>query len=163
MKKKFGFTLIEVLIVVLLISIISTVAVLTIGSNQQKQLENFANKIKQLIILAEQEAMLRPATLGVAFTEDEMQFYILASDSKTWSEIQEKPFQTRNIPKNISATVSINGENKKFTGEPQIAVFSNLSTTPFLITLTLENHETSYKITGDNTGNIIAEAASEDD
>src|SRR5258708_39791946 len=71
----YGFTLIEILIVIVIISIVSGIAALTISRNQQKQYEYLANSLAHLITLAEEEAMLRPATLGLAFTPNSFQFF----------------------------------------------------------------------------------------
>src|SRR5438105_3387067 len=73
-RRTLGFTLIEILIVIVIISIVTGIAALTISRNQQKQYEYLATSLSHLITLAEEEAMLRPTTLGLAFTDHTFQF-----------------------------------------------------------------------------------------
>jgi general secretion pathway protein H len=70
-----GFTLIEILIVIVIISIVGGAALLTISNNKNKQLQTAAHQLAATLLVAEEEAMLRPATLGLAFTPSTFQFY----------------------------------------------------------------------------------------
>ena len=56
-----GFTLIELLVVIFIISIVTSVALLSISRNENKQLEAFTNELVQTVTLAEEQAMLQPS------------------------------------------------------------------------------------------------------
>ena len=74
MRRNSGFTLIEVLIVIFIISIVSTTALMTIGRNENRRLETLAIQITQMLTLAEEEALLQPAVIGLAISDTSFQF-----------------------------------------------------------------------------------------
>lgn len=74
-KKQYGFTLLEILIVMVIMSIVAGFAVMTISYNRNSQVEQIAKQLKNIITLAEEEAILQSTTLGLAFTQHSFQFY----------------------------------------------------------------------------------------
>jgi len=69
-----GFTLIEILVVILIISIVTSVALLSISRNENRQLETFTKDLVQTLTLAQEQAMLQPAVLGLAIERHTYQF-----------------------------------------------------------------------------------------
>ena len=61
-QAKRGFTLLELLVVLVIISIVASMAMLTIGHNQNKEMETFTKELTQTLTLAEEQACcsLRP-------------------------------------------------------------------------------------------------------
>ncbi len=74
--------MIEVLIVILIISIVSGVAVITMSTGQHQQSHRETLQITEEIRLAQQEALLRPATLSMTVTGNAIQFSIALQDAK---------------------------------------------------------------------------------
>jgi general secretion pathway protein H len=68
-NKSAGFTLIEILIVMVIISIVGAASLLSISRNKNSQMENFARQLTNLITLAQQQAMLQPAVIGMTFSD----------------------------------------------------------------------------------------------
>ena len=91
-RSKAGYTLIEILIVVLIISIVTSVAMLSIGRNENKQMESFAQELMQMLSLAEEQAMLQPTVLGLMLSEQSLQFASFKpafdSDKSSWIPLQ---------------------------------------------------------------------------
>ena len=73
-KTKAAYTLIEILIVLFIISIVTGVAILHVRYNENKQIETFANRFVGLVRLAEEQAMLQPAVLGLSIRYNRFQF-----------------------------------------------------------------------------------------
>ncbi len=152
-KKDKGFTLIEILIVMVIIGIIAGVAVITIHSNQQKQYETFANQLTNAIVLAEQEAMLRPATLSLTFTSRSFQFYILQRDN-TWAPIH---ITSAVLPSNLKITLKINNEMIPANEHALIIPPSN-DLMPFVIFIGKQGEKPYYQIIGKTNGEVSSEA-----
>src|SRR5438445_13371118 len=70
-----GFTLLEILVVLVIMNIVAGMAVLTIDRNANKRLQTFTQTLMQSLTLAEEQALLQPATLGLAFTPHSFCFY----------------------------------------------------------------------------------------
>ena len=78
-----GFTLIEILIVIVIISITAGVAVMTLSMNQHKKFELVSQRMVNLILLAEEEAMLRSVILGFTVSAHSFQFYEYQHDAQS--------------------------------------------------------------------------------
>ncbi|EKD54043.1 MAG: hypothetical protein ACD_60C00128G0019 [uncultured bacterium] len=162
-----GFTLIELLIVMLIISIVAGIATLTLGSNQHKQYEKLAAEFINKIELAEEEAMLRPATLAVGFTSHAFYFYIDQQDPKTlkhtWQLMKEPALATRNIPSNVEITLKINDKTIEPNGQPAIIISSSLDLTPFVIFIGKKHQKPYYKVMGFANGDLKSERFHEEE
>lgn len=147
-----GFTLIEILIVMLIISIVSSIAVLTITHNQNKNLDYLAMQLTRLISLAEEEAMLRPATLGLAFTPTTFQLYEYQKNKKKWQPLTASPFQARQY--NAHLILQIHQENVSLNGQPQLIISESGDITPFVILIGKKDASPLYKIIGQANGSV---------
>jgi general secretion pathway protein H len=156
-----GFTLIELLIVIVIISIISSVALLTITHNQNKNIENFAHELIQIMTLAEHEAMLRPATLGLGLTKKTYQFYIYNSSSK-WELFLDKNLGNHTIPNNIQVVLKINDKIVALNAKPAIVISSSSDMTPFTILLGEPGKHPIYQVIGEANGNLKSEPVNEE-
>lgn len=155
-----GFTLIEILIVIVIISIVSGIAALTISRNQQKQYESLANRLSHLITLAEEEAMLRPATLGLAFTPESFQFFEYqnkATENKThWQAQTDKLYGLHSFSPNIKLTVKVQNKTVALDGQPHIIISASGDIVPFTIWIGKEDEPPSYQVTGYANGNVTS-------
>lgn len=148
-RKPVGFTLIELLVVMVIISILAGVAMVTIGSNSRKQVETLANQLKNLILLAETEAMLRPATLGLRFTSQSFQFY--QYQPTAWQPIKQGLLAAKNLPPDIQITI-------KPQNTPTIIITPDGNVTPFVILIGKKNKNPYYQVIGKENGEITSEA-----
>ncbi len=153
-----GFTLIEILIVIVIISIVSGVALVTLSSNKTKQLENLAKQLTHLITLAESEAMLQPCTLGLAFYHHSFQFFNYKPHEKNpWQAIVTGSLGLHNIPEHVQLTLRVNDEGKALDGKPYIFISESGDITAFTITIASIGHKPAYVVRGDASGNVQTE------
>lgn len=166
MKRKYGFTLIELLIVLLIISIVAGVAVVTVSSNQHKQFETLTKQLVNTFNLAEQEAMLRPATIGFAINGNSYQFYEFhrpqkASES-SWIPIDQTSLGMHKIPDNMQITLQVNGASIPANGKPQLIISPSNDLTPFVILIGKKNETPYYRVIGKANGEVNSEAVTEE-
>jgi general secretion pathway protein H len=153
-----GFTLIEILIVIVIISIVSSVALVTISGNKTKQVESFAKQLTRLITLAEQEAMLQPATLGLAFYQHSFQFFnYTPSEDNPWKAITTGSLGLHKIPEHIQLTLRVNNEGKVLDGKPHIFISESGDITAFTLTIANRGEKPAYVIRSDASGNVQTE------
>jgi general secretion pathway protein H len=162
-----GFTLIEVLIVLFIISIVTSVALLTMSHNENRQLESFTNELVQIMTLAEEQAMLQPSVLGLSLKENSFQFvaYQSSSDEKkqAWVPLEDKLLGTHTIPSHFQVDVEVNGkpassdnESGTANGMPQVVISTNGDITPFTIYVGKKGQKPRYVIRGDADGNVTS-------
>jgi general secretion pathway protein H len=150
---KAGFTLIELLIVIVIISIVSSVALLTISQNQNKNIEYFAHEFVQIMTLAEHEALLRPATLGLGLTAGSYQFYSYHSSGK-WQPLTDNNLNLHTIPDKIQITLKMNDKIVELNAKPVIIISESGDLTPFVMLLGRPEKRPTYQIIGDANGNV---------
>lgn len=166
-----AFTLIEILVVLFIISIVTSVALISVAHNENKKIESFANDLTQLITLAEEQAMLSPAILGLSFSTNTFQFASFQSitvKKKGWVTLNDGILGSHRIPDSIQ--VEVKGGNTRFDAEsgdeqdedddegenfvPQIIISMNGDVTPFSIYVGKRGEKAQYVITGDADGTI---------
>lgn len=158
-----GYTLIEILIVIFIISIVSTVALLTIGHNQNRRLETLATQITQLLTLAEEQAMLQPAVMGLSIGESSFQFLSYQPDADGqqmhWAALQDKALQAHAIPDGIALSLQLadqsTAEDDK-TQSPQIIISTNGDITPFTLYIGKQGYAPRYVVKGEADGTVTS-------
>lgn len=166
-----GFTLIEILVVIFIMSIVTSVALFSISRNENRQLESFAKELVQTVTLAQEQAMLQPSVLGLSIEKHGYQFaaYHLAENKKknSWSPLQDHLLGMHDIPGNIALTVEVGGQ--KIAREeseddvahvPQIVISTNGDITPFTIYVGKKGQSPRYMIKGDVDGTITSKLLS---
>lgn len=150
-----GMTLIEILVVILIISIVSSVALLTLSHNKNKALENVAQEITQMLTLAEEEALLKPGVFSVSVKDHVLQFMKYqssTSDKPKWVPLQDALFSTRVVPDDVMISLKVQND----TDEGRVVISSNGDLTPFVMKIGEKGKKPRYEITGDADGNIAS-------
>jgi general secretion pathway protein H len=157
-----GYTLIEILIVIFIISIVSTVALLTIGHNQNRRLETLATQITQLLTLAEEQAMLQPAVVGLSIGESSFQFFSYQPDADGkqmhWVEMQDKAMRAHVIPDGIRLQLQLADQaaakDETEQPSPQIIISTNGDITPFTLSIGKQGDAPRYVVKGEADGTV---------
>jgi general secretion pathway protein H len=132
-----GFTLLEIMVVLVLIGIVSTLAVFSIGEPSRQQLGNEAERVQALLQLASEEAMLTSREYGVIFYRDGYSFVIHdPRNESAWTPLEQGTFRRRQLPDGV--TLSLFVEGLAATGDetmqnalPQLVLFAAGGRTPF--------------------------------
>jgi general secretion pathway protein H len=97
MKKHHGFTLIEIMVVILIIGLMAgTVVVNFVGSNQQDKLGKQARRVQVLVAMASDFAVLNQQQLGLRVNPENSEYlFMRLDDNNQWQPIDS--------PENFSA------------------------------------------------------------
>lgn len=139
-----GFTLLELLVVLVLIGIIISFAVLSIGDGgRQERLKQEAQRLSSLFTLAGEEAVLRSLELGVVVQGQGYAF--VAYDGEGWQPIAgDGMFREYSLPDTLELSLYLDGLQvdlgpQAAEGEggltPQLLFFSSGERTPFELSL----------------------------
>jgi len=151
-----GFTLLEVMVVVIIIGIVISFAVLSINSDD-KTLDEEARRLQALINLTSQEAVLQSKELALQFNEDGYEF--LAFDGEKWQAIaDDEILRSRKLPDNVAVDYEPEGQKLTLKGmddeakPPRIYFLSSGEMTPFRLTLRRRGELDGYVLTGSARG-----------
>jgi general secretion pathway protein H len=158
-----GYTLIEILVVIFIISLVTSVAVLSIGRNENKQVEAFANQLTQMLSFAEEQAMLQPNVLGLSFNKHSLQFSSLQIEQdgtkQNWIPLNDNVLGKRDFPGDIEIGIQVgnalaNNDDQTVKDVPQIIISTNGDFTPFTIYVGRKGKKPLYVISGDENGTV---------
>lgn len=163
-----GFTLIELLVVIFIMSIVTTVTLMTIGRNENRDIETFANELTQMVSLAEEQALLEPAVLGIAIQSHGIEFKTLTKNQETqksaWEPLADHVLQRYAIPANMQLTLQVSGNQIDLSNNqksaPPIIISSNGGMTPFILYVGKAGKKPRFAVTADADGNVFSTALS---
>ena len=153
-----GFTLIEVMVVVVIIGILINFAVLSLRSHSPlDQLNEEARRLESLLRIASEEALLRSRFIGVDITETGYGF--LRLEEETWQPVDDTLFRDRELPDGIEITLNTSqppsDDEEKRT--PEIILLNSGEITPFDLKISSEQSDDYFRLSGDETGELALE------
>ena len=165
-----GFTLLEVMVVMLIVGIMATMVTLSMGNRSiDDRLQTEAERMEQLILLAQDESALKGIPLGLRFTASGYQF--LALDEKShWVDYSQgalgdrvisQPFyvelhiEGRQVPPAEDAKAGDSDAQSKVL--PQILLLPGGECTAFAIDVLAPGDRAYYHIEADALGKLQRE------
>lgn len=154
-----GFTLLEVLVVMVLIGIISSFAVLTVGRNPPQRLTEEGQRLAALITLQQQEALLTGEMRGIQFHTSGYAMYRFNAQ-QGWQPLAIDDYLVRrNLPTDIELQLWV--EQRRIALEnahsPQVLLLNNGEMTAFSVIFSQAHIATNtppYRVTGDALGRL---------
>ena len=155
-----GFTLLEVLVVVVIIGVMATVAVLSIGNRSlDDRLALEARRLQELFTLAADEAVLQGVELGFVQTPEGYEFLLL-KDGR-WIPLEDAgPLRARALAEPFYLSLQVDGrtvapqrtDDAKVELKPQVVLLSSGDATEFTLELRARQYDAYYRLQGDVLG-----------
>lgn len=172
-----GFTLLELLLVIVIVSIVSAAVVITMNpDNTHRELEKEARRLTQVLRQLADESLFQGQEFGVRFQEEEYAFFIWDRETNQWQGYEQAPvFRSYTLPEPFvmlfeAEDISYSLKKKKNTREDSQESFSTEETetsppnawflssgeiTPFSISMFSEgDSERRYLISANAVGDI---------
>ena len=115
-----GFSLIEILVVIVIIGIVMSIAILSItlvgGDNQ---LRDEAQRIVSLVAVAQDESLLQGREFGLEFMQDSYRFVEFDPLTRQWSEIVgDDTLRMRQLPEELELQLYIEDRRVLLKSDP---------------------------------------------
>jgi general secretion pathway protein H len=163
-----GFTLVEILVVVVIMAIVISLAVLSIGTTgRDAQLDEESRRIEGLVGLLHERALLEGRDFGLRIEPAAYEFVVYDSRRDRWAMLdQEHEFRHRDLPKGVSFQLELDSQivvikpmdrNLKSDAAPpapQLAIAASGEGTPFRLTLLRDGTASRASVDGDALGKI---------
>jgi general secretion pathway protein H len=167
-RQSAGFTLIELMVVMVLIGIIFSFAVLSLGGDDVAELmEQETRRLVTLLDMAGEEAVLSGEELAVYFTDAGYEFMVLRGER--WQTITDDALlKAHTLPAGMQFRLEVDGEPPALGGSddddeedsltPQIYILSSGEMTPFSATLESSDSYIRYHLSATILGKLEWEA-----
>ena len=167
-----GFTLVEILVVMLIITVVISLTVLTVTSTgRDAQLDEESRRIEGLVGLLHERALLEGRDFGLMIEPAAYGFVVYDTRRDLWLMLdQEREFRHRELPKGVSfqlqldsQTVVIKPVDRNLSSgpppNPQIAIAASGDGTPFRLILQRDGTQAKAAIDGDALGKVSREGS----
>lgn len=175
-QKQYGFTLIEILVVVIIVATISGIALMSMGLiGDDRELDTERKRLATLIEVAQDEAMMQGREFGLELMTSTYRFVEFDPFSSRWSEILgDDLFRLRKLPDGMEFELYVEDKRillennpKEFedpdeagmsltveTYAPHVFVFSSGESTSYEIRLMRPTHNQQLAMRGNVLGEI---------
>lgn len=157
-----GFTLLEVLAVMVIIGIILTFMTLSAGGDKRaEQMEREGRRLVALLQLASEEAVMRSEQLAMRVGDSDYAFMILHNNQ--WLPLEDdQSLRPREMPDGIELDLELEenppaGLTAEEADQPQVFLLSSGEMTPFVLNLSAPGTEQSYHIKATLLGRLELE------
>ena len=191
MKNQKGFTLIEILLVLVLLSVASVAVISTLPQKSSDDAKQQAQALYHRLQLLNEEAILSGKDYGVRFDEKRSSYQLLALSEKGWQKLSDDELpQSTALPDGLAMVLQLGGnvwkdedrlfkpgslfdedmfsevEDEKKVPTPQVFIMSSGELTPFSIAIYPQNlsvEQDAWQVVAKENGQIIILAPGEND
>ncbi|NOJ17483.1 prepilin-type N-terminal cleavage/methylation domain-containing protein [Vibrio jasicida] len=185
MQKHHGFTLIEILLVLVLLSLTAVAVIATLPTSQKDLSKQYAQSFFQRLQLLNEEAVLSGKDFGLRVDDVKSTYVLLSLTQDGWQplELKQIPSETK-LEGDISLQLDLGGgawddddrlfepgslfdedmfaeeddKEKKKVKPPQVFIFSSAEVTPFSLSFFPEDGDAfndGWRVIGKETGEIL--------
>lgn len=158
-----GFTLIEVMVVIVIVAILVTFAALSIGRDRTAVVDEEVRRFTALVDLAADEAILRGREIGIQFHRHGYRFSVFEMQEvgrPAWPVIgDDRLLRPRELSADITVRLRVDGLELPLPaeppshGDPQVILSSGGERTSFDLTLSIDDGGSIYAVgTGGDSG-----------
>ncbi|WP_404362935.1 type II secretion system minor pseudopilin GspH [Marinobacter sp.] len=132
-----GFTMIEILVVLVLVGLLASLAVVNLGgSADRRELENTVRDLYLLMQTASEQAILNNQELGLVLEDRTYRFVVFNDEERSWVSQSERLFRPRTLPEGTEVTSIVENDLPTLASDeealrPDIVFFSSGEITPF--------------------------------
>ncbi|WP_227712344.1 type II secretion system minor pseudopilin GspH [Marinobacter zhanjiangensis] len=175
-SRQSGFTMIEIMVVLVLVGLLASLAVVNLGGGSQQR--EMTSKIRELYVLmqtASEQAILNNEELGLVIDEQGYRFVVYDEREREWKTESERLFQGRGFPEWMSVVLFSEGDIPRLASrddeddedtrlQPDIVFYSSGETTPFELEFQLtQSSDRVYSLVADGLNEIEMKTPSDTD
>jgi len=152
-KRSRGFTLVEVIVVIFIIGLVTSIILIRTGGVRfQRNINLFAETFYSFLQVCQQQAILQPAVIGVMLQGETYQAYYWMNDAWVPLARTDGFWAPRAIPNDIHLYIASNSN-------PQIVIDASGGMNAFELNISYNGESPSYRIISSAAGLLTLQEA----
>ncbi len=162
-RRRAGFTLIEILVVLVIIAVLTSIAVLSVGVlGKDRGLETEGERYTDVVAAAEEQAQLEGRDFGIRFAASRYEVLTYVARRDRWESVaDDRLYAVHELPAGVSARLEIEGRPIQFSEDkpgqvrvPQVLLYSSGDVSPYRLSFGRDGSAESWAVDGDADGTL---------
>ncbi len=162
-RRRAGFTLLEILVVLVIIAVLTSIAVLSVGVlGKDRGLDAEGERYTDVAAAALEQAQLEGRDFGIRFSADRYEVLTYVVRRQRWEPLpDDRLYAAYALPAGITVRLEIEGKPIQFTEDkpgaervPQVLLFSSGDVSPYRLSFGREGSEDGWSVAGDADGTL---------
>jgi len=162
-RRRAGFTLIEILVVVIIIAVVTSIAVLSVGVlGKDRGLETEGDRYADVATAAMEQAQLEGRDFGIHFAPSRYEVLTYVTRRQRWESVEDdRLYAAHELPAGVAARLEIEGKPIVFVEDkpgvarvPQVLLYSSGDASPYRLSFGREGSDDTWSVDGDADGTL---------
>lgn len=161
-----GFSLLELLVVVVIIGLLAQAVTLSMGAlGSDRELQEETSRLRSVIDLLHEEALMQSRDYGVMFTETGYRFYVFDYQELEWVvPAADRLLEQHSLSPQLTLTLVLDGRNVPLlpdfdsqeieNPEPQVMLLASGEVTPFTLEMERAGIEGRFELSAELDGEV---------
>ncbi len=141
-RRPIGFTLIEILVVMFIVSVMTGIAVVNMPAFVSSgEFETESRRLMTLLRMVQEEAIMQGEEYGIRVEPTTYEFLVYDEAARAWTPITARPFNARVLPEGMELLLEVEEDaaglslDEEEESGPEVMIFSSGEVTPFELIL----------------------------
>ncbi len=162
-RRRAGFTLLEILVVVVIIAVLTSLAVLSVGVlGKDRGLDAEGERYADVAAAALEQAELEGRDFGIHFAANRYEVLTYVTRRQRWESVaDDRLYAVHDLPAGIAVQLEIEGRPIQFSEDkpgvervPQVLLYSSGDVSPYRLSFGREGSADSWTVAGDADGTL---------